>query len=39
LEVSPIPQAEQDLFFWTRNNFGGANAWDIEVAFLSDDGI
>jgi hypothetical protein len=34
-EVEPLPQQEAQLFFWARNNYGLANAWDVEVAFTS----
>jgi hypothetical protein len=34
----PAPAAEQSLFFYARNEWGGANDWDVEVAFVSDDG-
>ncbi|HMU40652.1 MAG TPA: hypothetical protein PKE31_16710 [Pseudomonadota bacterium] len=34
----PAPDAERALFFYARDNFGGANNWDLEVAFVSDDG-
>jgi hypothetical protein len=34
----PAPEAEQALFFYARNQFGLANDWDVEVAFVSDDG-
>jgi hypothetical protein len=31
-------QAESDLFFFARNNQGMANAWDVELAFVAQDG-
>ena len=37
-EQVAAPDAERALFFYARDNFGGANNWDLEVAFVSDDG-
>ena len=37
-EVAPIPQAELELFTYARNEFGRANAWDIQLAFVADNG-
>ncbi len=37
-EVEPIPQNEVDLYFYARNEYGVANAWDIEVAFVNESG-
>ncbi|MFO0622896.1 MAG: hypothetical protein U0745_15990 [Polyangia bacterium] len=34
----PAPDAERALFFYARDGFGGANAWDVEVALVADDG-
>lgn len=34
----PAPDAERALFFYARNSFGTANNWDVEVAFVGDDG-
>ena len=34
----PAPDAERALFFYARDSFGGANNWDVEVAFVADDG-
>ncbi len=35
---TPAPDAERALFFYARDGFGGANNWDVEVAFVADDG-
>jgi hypothetical protein len=37
-EVKPIEKAEADLFFYARNQFGTANAWDIELALVDGAG-
>ncbi len=34
----PAPDAERAMFFYARNSFGTANNWDVEVAFVGDDG-
>ncbi len=34
----PAPDAELALFFYARDGFGVANNWDVEVAFVADDG-
>lgn len=34
----PAPAAQLGLFFYARNPFGVANNWDVEVAFVSEDG-
>lgn len=35
---TPAPDAERALFFYARDSFGSANNWDVEVAFVADDG-
>lgn len=37
-EVEPAPANESEIFFFARNQFGQANAWDLEVSFESDSG-
>jgi hypothetical protein len=37
-EVEPAPAQESEIFFFARNQFGRANAWDLEVSFESDSG-
>ncbi|RYZ60385.1 MAG: hypothetical protein EOP07_00950 [Proteobacteria bacterium] len=37
-EVKPEDAAESDLFFYARNQFGTANAWDIELALVDEAG-
>lgn len=37
-EIEPAPAHESEIFFYARNQFGQANAWDLEVSFESDSG-
>ena len=37
-EADDVPKAEQSVLFYTRNATGQANAWDVSVAFVADDG-
>jgi hypothetical protein len=38
-EVKEIPENETQLYFFARDEFGRANAWDVEVAFVTDSGV
>jgi len=35
-EIEPAPANENEIFFFARNQFGQANAWDFEVSFEPD---
>lgn len=37
-EIEPAPANESEIFFYARNQFGQANAWDLEVSFESESG-
>ncbi len=37
-EIVPIAAKERDLFYYARNEWGRANAWDIELAFVDQNG-
>lgn len=37
-EIEPAPASENEIFFFARNQFGQANAWDVEVSFEPDSG-
>lgn len=37
-EATPVPPAESELFFYAKDERGLANAWDVQVAVVADDG-
>lgn len=37
-EVAPVDPLESELFFYARNQFGTANAWDVDLAFVDGAG-